>query len=444
MSEKAKNIIERIVIPSVLTLALIAVAFWGAEQSALAEDYKTNVENTYRRSFTELSDNMNELEVALGKLRVVTTPAMSVFLLDDIWRISGVCVSLMSRIPASHVDTAELNAFIVRLGDYARSLAKKALAGTPASDDDRATLEELYTSCAEISRDLSDRLSVGDIPTEVTTAEGYYEEADDTYKSEEGISKFPTLIYDGPYSEASEQLEPKGVTGEDVTEDTALERARAVTGCSDISLDGESNGTIPAWDFSGTDGIGNEICASVSRTGGHMVWFMGQASTDAEGVPDRETSDKLAAVGLEWLKKQDYENMKATYAQYYGGTALINYAPVMNGAIVYNDLVKVWIDVATYSVVGADARGYLNCHTERTIELPALMLDEARSLVSSDMEIVGEQLALIPLTPGTEVLAWEFRARYGEDEYIIYIDANTGDERQIFVIISTENGQLTM
>ena len=68
MKEKTKDTLERIVLPAILVIALVAAAFWGAEQASLAEEYKNSTTAMYTRAFTELCDNMNNLETALGKL----------------------------------------------------------------------------------------------------------------------------------------------------------------------------------------------------------------------------------------------------------------------------------------------------------------------------------------------------------------------------------------
>lgn len=85
-------------------------------------------------------------------------------LLDDVWRLSGASVSLMSQIPASHIDTADLNSFVVRLGDYAHGLTKKAVRGIPMTEEDQAQLTELHNACIRIGAELNERLAVGMFP----------------------------------------------------------------------------------------------------------------------------------------------------------------------------------------------------------------------------------------------------------------------------------------
>lgn len=183
---------------------------------------------------------------------------------------------------------------------------------------------------------------------------------------------------------------------------------------------------------------------SISKQGGKLVWLMGSATGTANEVPPKDKADELKNAALEWLGKAGFDNMKATYAQYYSGAAVINFAATKDEIILYNDLVKVWVDVDTKEIIGADARNYLFSHCERELAEPAISPEEAEARVSVNLEIESRELALIPLTPETEKLCYEFKGRCGEDEYIVYIDAQTGYEQQIFVIINTENGQLTI
>ncbi|HOG02037.1 MAG: Sporulation protein YpeB [Firmicutes bacterium ADurb.Bin248] len=443
-AEKAGHIITRVIVPLALVVAVVSLAFWGTQQRALADEYKNTATNMYKRAFNELCTDMNDLQTALGKLRVVTSPTQNVLLLDDIWRISGSCVSMLSQIPSSHLDVGELNLFITRVGDYAHALTKKALAGETASDEDRDQLDQLYARCGEIAKDLNDRLSVGDVPVAAITSDEFLTAVDDTYASTEDESKFPTLIYDGPFSESTQKQEARGVTGDEVDMDKARELALKLADIPSFDSEGDSNGKIPAYDFHGTYEDGREVDISITKTGGLLIWLMSSATGTASGIPDDATVEELKKAALDWLSAQGYESMKATYAQYYAGTALINFAYVENDAIVYNDLIKVWVDRETRGIVGADARNYLFSHVERDIPAPTLSKEEAEAKVSVNLDIESSELALIPVTPTKERLCYEFKGKCDGDEYIVYIDAETGEEQQIFVIINTENGQLTL
>lgn len=480
MAEKTKNLFERIFIPVLLAAALIAVSVWGSTQAARAEDFKRNTADIYKRCFMELADSFSNIEKTLSKLMVVNSPAQYVLLLDDIWRQSGTCVGLMSQIPSSHLDTAELNRFVMQLGDYAHALTKTALSGKPMAEEDAKQLQDLHAACTDIADDLNNRVRTGDIPSAIITNDEYYtsaqnaenesaqggenDQSDDKTsdeaneagdkagnqnsgdKQEEDVSKFPVLIYDGPYSESSEKLEPRGLTGDIVSEDQALTAAKAYAGDGvELNSGGPAQGSIPTFEFDAVTQDGRYVYISITQQGGKLLTMMKAAKSNLTGIPeDGAERDRYRDAATKYLEEQGYGEMRATYAQYYGGAALINCAAVENDVILYSDLIKVWVDREDMEIIGVDARNYFFNHTERQLAAPALTLEDAQRHVSANLTVQSSAIALIPITPQTERLCYEFKGVYGENEYIVYINAETGEEEQIFQIIKTETGQLVM
>ncbi|MBR2155534.1 MAG: germination protein YpeB, partial [Clostridia bacterium] len=75
---------------------------------------------------------------------------------------------------------------------------------------------------------------------------------------------------------------------------------------------------------------------------------------------------------------------------------------------------------------------------------PAVSREEAQSMLSANLTVQSHAMALIPVTPETEVLCHEFKCTLGEDSYILYVNAANGQEEQIFKIIDSEDGQLVI
>ncbi len=463
--EKNRRSIWHIVLPSVLAAILVGVAFWGMQQSALAKEYKTTATAMYTRAFTELTDTVNNLHTTLGKLRVAASPSQYVLLLDDVWRLSGAGVSLMAEVPSSHIDTAELNSFVVRLGDYAHALTKKAVRGIPMTEEEQQQLDQLYETSGRIADELNERLMIGDIPVAAITNEDYYtssygtEDAqnaagaenadtagtgDDGYKEQEGIEGFPTLIYDGPFSESAEKQEPQGLSGGELSEEEAMERAKRYASVDTLESYGLSDGAIPSYDFHGTYADGREVDVSVTKQGGQLLSLMSSSVGSAEGVPEKAEAEKLQDAAEDFLERHGYDDMEATYAQYYSGAAVINFAAEQDDVILYSDLIKVWVDRETHEVIGADARNYCFSHRHRQLPMPQISMAEAESMLSSNLKVLSRELALIPITPQTEKLCYEFKGTCGEEEYIVYINVENGEEEQIFRILNNEDGQLVV
>jgi hypothetical protein len=78
------------------------------------------------------------------------------------------------------------------------------------------------------------------------------------------------------------------------------------------------------------------------------------------------------------------------------------------------------------------------------LEAPKLSKLEARALVSPSLVIESEGMAVIPTPSKQERFCYEFKGSYGEHHFIVYINANTGEEADILQILHTENGTLAM
>ncbi len=90
-----------------------------------------------------------------------------------------------------------------------------------------------------------------------------------------------------------------------------------------------------------------------------------------------------------------------------------------------------------------ESAGYLNCHQEREISENIISKEEAREGLNKRIEINSENLAIIPTEYNTEKLCWEFKGKVGDNEFLVYINAENGKEEDILMIVNTPNGTLT-
>ena len=83
-------------------------------------------------------------------------------------------------------------------------------------------------------------------------------------------------------------------------------------------------------------------------------------------------------------------------------------------------------------------------HTER--ELPEVLVtrEQAQENVSEELEILSHNLAVIPTGGKYEVLCHEFKCETEDGRHcIVYVNAQTGNEEKILVLIESESGTLT-
>lgn len=55
--------------------------------------------------------------------------------------------------------------------------------------------------------------------------------------------------------------------------------------------------------------------------------------------------------------------------------------------------------------------GYLNCHEERNILKGIISVEKAKENLNPRIEIMSQNLAIIPTEYNTEVLCWEFKGK---------------------------------
>ena len=140
--------------------------------------------------------------------------------------------------------------------------------------------------------------------------------------------------------------------------------------------------------------------------------------------------------------------MKETYYLKQNGIVTINYAyeqKTLSGEriVMYPDLIKLKVALDTGEVLGIETQGYLNSHTERKIPENLISKEKAKEVLNKELQIESENLAIIPTEWKTEVLCWEFKGKVEDNEFLLYINAETGKEEDILVIVNTPDGTLT-
>jgi germination protein YpeB len=111
--------------------------------------------------------------------------------------------------------------------------------------------------------------------------------------------------------------------------------------------------------------------------------------------------------------------------------------------LIYPDLLKVKVALDNGEIVGFDAYQYIMSHRKRDIPKPKLTEAEARKKVSGRLNVERVKLAIIPLPGDKEQLCYEFKGKYNQSDYFVYINADTGYEENILKIIKDEDGTLT-
>ena len=271
------------------------------------------------------------------------------------------------------------------------------------------------------------------------TLDNYLGDADQASRPLEGAAgsiEYPTLIYDGPFSDVVSEDAPQGLGEKTVTREEAVALAAAFVGAApeNAAFTQESGGSIPAYGVQVTLPDAT-LHLAITRQGGQVLWMFPERAgyQTVYGLPEcRQAAERF-------FREHGYGEMELTFWQMYGGMATLSYAAVEEGVLLYPDLVKLQLRLDTLAPVGLEARHYLSSHRPRNDLSPALSRAEAQARVSPRLEIVGARLCVIPLNR-REYLCWEFTGVCDGKTYYVYIDAATGEQRDIQRLVENEYG----
>ncbi|AGI40383.1 YpeB [Thermoclostridium stercorarium subsp. stercorarium DSM 8532] len=442
---------------SIFVVVVAVVALWGIYQYKRAADLRQELDNQYNRAFYEMVGYVQNIEVLLMKSMISATPQMVSETLKEAWHQANLAQTNLGQLPVTQEVLANTSKFLSQVGDFAYALDRQNLSGKGITEEQYKQLEQLYqysVSLNEALNNLQASISGGRIQwnelankgTELFKKQSQSMTAQLFSDVDKTFQEFPTLIYDGPFSDHMTSLKPKGVTGNEVSVE-AKEKLKKFFGedkVASIEHVGDINAdTLPAYNFKITfkDRPEDEFAtADVTKTGGHVIWMLYSRNVGQETLD----VDKVKQIGKEFLESRGYKNMKDTYYIKEDGTATVNYAYEQNGVVVYPDLIKVKIALDNGEIVGFEAKGYLMNHTERDIPEPKVSEAEIRANFMAKKELKSVGLAIIPTNFGTEIFCYELKGRMNDRDFLVYINAETGREEKVLIIIDTPEGILTL
>ena len=438
-------------------LLIIGILVMGILLYNQRNKYAIATENSYNLAFYELIDYIKDVENYLAKSTISSSSEQSAESLIHVWRQANLAQVYLSQLPISTNELSNTAKFLNQVSDYSHSLARKAIDGEDLAQEELDNLDKLHNYSVDLSNTLAQLLS--DMNSGKISWKELTQDVDTTFAQQvdnlsatsfsnidENFGEYEGLIYDGAYSEHMESSERKGLTGDDVTEEEAKQKAISFIGedrVEEIKSNGLiENGNIVVYDFTITAKNGdknNPLTISISKKGGHIVIANHNRDVGEEKIGIEEANE----IGQTFLANLGIPNMKATYYLKQGGVATINYAYIQDDVTIYPDLIKVKVALDNGEVLGIETTGYLNNHTERTIEQPAISIEEAKAALNKNLEITSQGLAIIPTEWKTEIFCYEFKGKVNNTDFLVYVNANTGEEENILVIIETPDGILT-
>lgn len=451
------NKLKKNYIYGILILMVIAIVVLGVFLYRQRTEYVVKTENQYNLAFYELIDYMDDVENYLAKSIVSSSAENGAKTLMHVWREANLAQVYLSQLPISSNELSATSKFLNQVSEYSYSLATKCINNQDITGDELNNLQSLYDYSTNLTGTLEQLLTdmgSGNISWNELTSQtdiAFAQQVDNLSSSsfsnlDENFGEYEGLIYDGAYSEHIESAEKKGLTGNEITEEDAKSIAIEFVGqdrVEDITSNGlVENGEIVVYDFviKIKDGDSNNpMSISISKIGGHIVLM----NYNREILEEKLSQEEANNLGKQFLDGRGITNMEATYYLKQGGAATINYAYIQDGVVVYPDLIKIKIALDNGEILGVETSGYLNNHEVRNIPTAKITEEQAKENLNPNLQITSSGFAIIPTEWRTEIFCYEFKGKVNDMDFLVYINAETGAEENILVIIDTPNGVLT-
>ncbi|GAB6086777.1 germination protein YpeB [Alkaliphilus crotonatoxidans] len=448
---------RRYILPIILAIALVITGVWGYYQYNERNDYHTYLDIQFQRQFYDLIGHVENVQVDLAKAMVSGSNQDMVKFLNDTIQQSYMAQEKLTQLPFYHGAIRQTEKFLSQLGDYCTAMVNKTLEGIVLEAEELNTLQELHSYANFLSQELvglqqevvKGGVNFGDLRRE---GNENLELVNDKMKDlnliniEERMQDYPELIYDGPFSEHIKDIQAK-LEGEPIDErkaiqilesefkDQGISNARVVGKIENSNI----NGYYLKADKNGSNN-GQEVSAAISQIGGKVIWYLNPRAIGESKLSKEEAFDRAQ----KFLANKGYESMTPTYSMAAEGEIVINFAYEEDDVIIYTDLIKVKVALDNGEIIGFESEGFLINHHEREIPAPKISEEAARERLSSGVKLENSRLAIIPIAGRKESLCYEFKVKFGEDDYLIYIDAADGQQRAVLLMIEQEDGTLVI
>ena len=416
-------------------------------------EYRQLSDNSYNMAFYELVDYVQNVEVYLAKALISNSPESGATSLSNVWREANMALTSLSQLPINTNELENTSKFLNQVSEYSYSLYTKNLRDEELSNEDMENIKNLHQYSVELentlnqlSADLNNgRISFGELEKKGNSvfAKEVSNISKDSFSNlEQTFHEYSGLIYDGAFSEHITTKEKMGLTGENIDEETAKNKAIEFIGnnnIKEINSYGKSEGYINVFNFGITYNDDSTCTISISEKGGHLVYMDKNREVLSEVISEKEADNKAK----EYLKSKGFNNMEETYYLKESGIVTINYAYVQENVLMYPDLIKVKVALDNGEILGIETTGYLNSHSERKIKEPKISVEKAKESLNKNLNIESERLVVIPTEWQTEIECWEFEGNVEGLDFIVYVNTQTGKEEDILIITNTPNGILT-
>ncbi len=428
--------IAAVVTLGVTTLALATTVTVGALEM---NEMKTGMAGAQMGTMYELTGIMEHVDDDLDRIRVSASPTQQSRILTDLLVQARLAESDLEKLPIPMESDRNVTEFVNRTAKECERMLAKLRAGEALSEQDFETLEGLYKTNHSIRAELDKlaaELTDKDLMDYIKDGTGMLSDVLNNLEKmtlEENRAAWERKMKGAGMERSLPETEEEGKSVIDVSRAEELCKTYFPKySINEYQCVGETIARgYTAYNMQGFDENGSMLFAEIDRKSGKLVTFDYYEECSADTF-DLQNAQMIAE---EFLESLGYEDLEVVRVSETGTTADFTFVYEEDGVAYYPDTVHVKVCRSRGIVSGLDATKYLKNHKSREELNPKITMETAREKLNDKLSVETARLTVVNTARG-EKLAYEFLCSYDEDNYFVYLNAETGEE---IAILNTQN-----
>ena len=420
----------------VLTMISSVSLYYMQQLQKETQQVTYQAEAVYQRNFGELADSVQTMNDQLAQLLVTASQEQLLFGLSNLWREVYSAISFLDGLPIATYELEQTDLLLNDVAEYSYYLMRKnVLQQAPLTALDWSQLEDFYRRSSVVQKEL-DQLETNILSTDFRFASIALEEENLFINTIRNIETQVQALPEVKLEEGVRKIEttPKPIQEPPVDTTIAINNARQfLSKLLQVPSEAIETGSIafhtthsqlPIYGVTFPD----NHYITVSQNGGHVLQYFCSRRTERT-LLTAEEAQKQADLILERLQ---LENLVCVEQKISSNVANFVFVPEVNGVYLYPDMVKLQIALDDGTLLSFDQTGYQSGDRKRTIPAPKRAADELCANRNPNFQIAAVHLALITDPYSTnELLTYEVRGNIVQQQFAIFVDANTGEEIRI-------------
>lgn len=423
-----KRQIRRIISYTFFVLFLLTVGF-VVGQYYFHGVYERQIEQSYRRALSEFASHFQELSAEMGKARLAMSEKQRSMISAKLRRLIYAAQSNLGELPLGELQLERISHLLAQTYDQTYAYVQGEL--------DLVQLEDTHKQYDYINHELQKLLIHKEREFPWVSWHEYL-------SAKVAVPNFMQALVSIDNEVESFKVPKKSgeIVGDEITREQALEIARNFSDEKDLvfQVTNESKGIVPTFTVEAKDEQ-QRVFVEVSQRGGVVLWMVSTLDVRESKLSLNEMVGKAVV----FLENRGFPSLHLTDAQTLQNRSTLTFVPERAGVLRYGEPIKIQISALDGRILGFWGTSYhvaqsRSLITEENIEDVDWDVHEK---VHQSAIILDQKPAMILNEQNEEVLVTRLGVQYGEEYYLLYLNAQNGEEEKIVRVSSPELFNLT-